>query len=405
MMTFLLIGIGGVYNYGCEAIIRGTEKILRSEWPDVRIIYASNCQQYDEKRLSGTQVEVIRRKTNNGLIHKLQNKILPHINFAWTPKSDSLSLLEGVDAVLSIGGDIYTLWADGRYNVRLTKFGDAAESRGIKYVLWGASVGPFTRSPKAEQFFKKHLSKVSLVTAREKNTIDYLASIGITSNVFPCADPAFVVDPQINKKTCASCGGPRIGVNLSPFSLNNAGIDYEKGIGMQARAIEGLIDSFDAQILLIPHVVCKDNVHDDDLWYLRRVHENITSKYSGVVHLVDSDEGFIGIKKTLVECDIIVAARMHCAINALSCLVPTIFLSYSQKSYGMCEYVYGHRDWVMPLQDFCAEGCIRFVSRMLEEKTDIHKFLEHRIDDVRRDAYGVINHLKALNGMKELIVA
>jgi hypothetical protein len=25
----LLIGIGGVYNYGCEAIVRGTEAIVR----------------------------------------------------------------------------------------------------------------------------------------------------------------------------------------------------------------------------------------------------------------------------------------------------------------------------------------------------------------------------------------
>ena len=38
---FLLHGIGGVYNYGCEAIVRGTEQIIRKEYPTADIIYAS----------------------------------------------------------------------------------------------------------------------------------------------------------------------------------------------------------------------------------------------------------------------------------------------------------------------------------------------------------------------------
>ena len=41
MKNVLLIGIGGVYNYGCEAIVRGTIEILRNVDPAIKISYAS----------------------------------------------------------------------------------------------------------------------------------------------------------------------------------------------------------------------------------------------------------------------------------------------------------------------------------------------------------------------------
>lgn len=37
----------------------------------------------------------------------------------------------------------------------------------------------------------------------------------------------------------------------------------------------------------------------------------------------------------------VIAARMHCGINAIICGVSAIFLSYSEKSRGMARLVYG----------------------------------------------------------------
>ena len=51
------------------------------------------------------------------------------------------------------------------------------------------------------------------------------------------------------------------------------------------------------------------------------------------------------------ECKIVISARMHCAINAVCENIPTIFLSYSQKSIGMCQYVYGTKEWVVPINN------------------------------------------------------
>jgi len=36
-----MAGVGGLYNYGCEAIVRGTVRMLREQWPGCEITYAT----------------------------------------------------------------------------------------------------------------------------------------------------------------------------------------------------------------------------------------------------------------------------------------------------------------------------------------------------------------------------
>ena len=85
------------------------------------------------------------------------------------------------------------------------------------------------------------------------------------------------------------------------------------------------------------------------------------------VEVVEDDLGFIGTKEILSNCDIVIAARMHCAINAVSLNVPTIFLAYSKKAEGMAEYVYGDNRWTLPLKEF-DENIIELISSILNEK-------------------------------------
>lgn len=349
----LLIGIGGVYNYGCEAIVRGTAAIVRKEYPAAGIIYASRRPIDDRNRLKGSQVRIVeRRHIGRYSIKNITRKALSIIGIQWCPRVDSLRLLKGVDAVLSIGGDIYTLGSTGGYSTSFFKFGDAARLKGIVYVLWGASVGPFSDNPKAERVFTKHLKGLSLITARESATVDYLQTLGVIDNVIPCADPAYVVAPEIKVDHTSQRNDLTIGINLSPLSVRYANYSLEDSIHIQARTIQELIKALNPRVVLIPHVVGHFNEGDDDLRYLRRVKEAIASEHQAAVTLLDTDTGFVGAKKELVKCDLVIAARMHCAINALAAHVPTILVSYSRKAVGMCQYVYGNSDWVIPLNEF-----------------------------------------------------
>ena len=394
---FLMIGIGGVYNYGCEAIVRGTEMILRRQWPNARIIYASCRPEEDQVCLEDVTLEIVRRKKlNRYSLTNIIRKLISYAGIKWVPINGSSSLFRGLDAVIFIGGDIYTLLPDGSYNNNWLRFGDVAEKRGIPYILWGASVGPFTRNPQAEQVFQKHLSNIHLVTAREKDTVKYLASIGVSDNVVFCADPAYAVGLDMVKESYASSEKFTIGINLSPLSLKYWDVGHGHAVSKQAQMIGHLIETLDATVMLIPHVVCDFAEHDDDFKYLQRVRNKISGQYQDRVILLGQNLGFLGTKKKLIECDLVIAARMHCAINAMAAHVPTLLLSYSQKAQGMCKYIYGHRDWVLPLKEFCSEQCLQTIRKMRDSQFDIQTYLAGRIPDVQCDAYKPLEFLKEI---------
>lgn len=382
MKRILLIGIGGVYNYGCEAIVRGTVNILRSKWPDCEIIYATPRVEDDRRRLADCDVTIVHRPFNRYSGKNILRKLLSYFGYRWQPCLEDLSLLKNIDAVYSIGGDIFTLSPAGSYNASLAKFGMIAERKKIPYVLWGASVGPFTANPKAESFFKRHLSQISQIVAREQGTVDYLASIGISSNVTLRPDPAFFVAPEIHTNNDKPKTRPVIGINLSPLSVSYTGLSQKEAIASQAHSIARLITECNADVMLIPHVVCSFNEGDDDLRYLQKIKKEIPFPASRHVQIIENDHGFIGIKKYIIKCNIIISARMHCAVNAMVACVPTILVAYSQKAKGMTNFVYGDYQQLIKIDDFFSDHLFILTKEMIKNQKSISQKLKNKMGKI-----------------------
>ena len=314
---FLLIGIGGVYNYGCEAIVRGTESILRREFPDAEIIYASRRPADDRRRLFGCQVRVIDRgRQRRYSLKNILRKAFSTIGVTWHPTSDPSSLLQNVDAVFSIGGDLYTLSSTGGYSMSFAKFGDLAQRRGVPCILWGASVGPFSKNRAAEKAYREHLKRLSLITARESATVEYLQALGVSDNVVACADPAYVVASELKAGSLPHGNAFTIGVNLSPLSARYACLHTAATIDVQSKPNERINRPPGARVVLVPHVVCDCDPADDDLRYLRNLRRSLSPDCLRAVTLLEHAPGFVAVKKQLAKLDLVIAARMHCAINA-----------------------------------------------------------------------------------------
>ena len=370
MKNVLLIGIGGVYNYGCEAIVRGTVNILKSINPEIIISYASYNYEDDLRRLTDCDIRIIQRKRiGRWSFHNIVRKLLSLVNIDYILPYDSTDWLDGYDTIFSIGGDIYTLYPDGTYDASLPLFLEKCQARGIKYVLWGASVGKFEKNSKALAFFKKHLRKIDLIVAREWVTVDYLNSLGIVQNVVFAPDPAYFVEcPFLDKDKKKQ--GTTLGVNLSPLSALYHYGNIEIAINKQVEAICGLAGELNCRLMFLPHVF-SDSMNDNDLFYLEQIANKVRSKgYS--VDVVNSDPGFIGLKRFLNKCDFVIAARMHCAVNAITMNIPTIFLSYSEKANGMAEYVYNTKNAVLSLTEFEDYSQVANVMKKWDEKSCIN---------------------------------
>jgi len=93
---------------------------------------------------------------------------------------------------------------------------------------------------------------------------------------------------------------------------------------------------------------------------------------------------------------------MHCAINALAAHVPTILVAYSRKAIGMCQYVYGNDDWIIPLSEFAAKGLLEEKARaMKNSESRIRNYLDKRIPEVQQEAYRPLRRLKEVLGDSE----
>lgn len=178
MHKVLLYGINGVYNYGCEAIVRGTIELLKRTSPDVEITLASQRPSDDKRRLADCPINIVPRQVKGRYSpQRVLRSLSLRFGIPFYPCIDDLKQLEGIDTVISIGGDIYTLNHNGRMDTLLFRFGEEVQRRGIPYILWGASIGPFTKNPQVELRMRDHLQQVTRIYAREELTIDYLVSI------------------------------------------------------------------------------------------------------------------------------------------------------------------------------------------------------------------------------------
>jgi len=386
---FLLEGIGGVYNYGCEAIVRGTARAIWHADPGAKVVYVSHRAEADRQALEGTRVRVVNRASPWYRFRKQANRVLRRLRIGHQMLADEYrGWLERPGCVLSIGGDMFTLW---RGEEHATHFPIAEHAReimnaGKPLVLWGASVGPFDANPHAVEAYRDVLSRMRLIVVREPVTLEYLRRLGVTSPLRLAPDPAFVMEVE-RSNTVPARHRSLVAVNLSPLS-----VEYGlKGASIEAAAveladwIEGMVRRTDADVALVPHVICPERPEDDDYGFLKRIQETLSDEASSRVQLLPPDLGALRTKAFLAGCTAAVAARMHCAIAAMSMGVPTLLLSYSPKSVGMCQYVYGSRDWVVPLSAG-KEEVMRRLDELIGRGEAVRSVLQERVPQLKAEA-------------------
>lgn len=361
MKKIAIYGIGGLYNFGCEAILRGTVEYIRkthneeiiityySKRPkdDTRITNELNIKMHDLSSYSPPLLRIAKRCISK-IIDVFQIPVTP-----FRSKEYDTVICQS-DEIYSIGGDIYTIpkylrkKKKYRYVNSIVEFGERALKEGKTLIIYGASIGPFGRYKKAIEYYSSHLKKVDKIICRESISVKYLNSIGVSENVQFLPDPAFLVKdhPSYDQKT-----SKYIGINLSELSLQEVyGQVSDKEINIICSILHLISKEVDLPIMLIPHVLSPHTIEDNDYTFLSKIATAMLTQYNTKVTLCDV-HGFIDAKKYLRQCKFLISARMHCAINAIIEGIPAIFLSYSQKSIGMSRFIYGTEKWCIPLEE------------------------------------------------------
>jgi len=382
-----LYGIGGLYNYGCEAIVRGTVILIRNIYPDAQIIYFSRSPLADQKVIRDLDIQVRSITRNASLFTRYFNAGMYRLHIPYRFIVDTWKILcDEIDVVFSIGGDIYTIPKIQRqkkhyrfYN-QLVDVGTRVKKSGQCLIIFGASIGPFGSFKLAKNYYIKHLENVDWIYCREFGSISYLTDNLKTQNYSFIPDPAFFVSAYDN----AVYNKEYIGVNISPLSIKECyGEISDKCKVTIARMFEKLIYSTGRKIMLIPHVISSDK-SDNDWVFMNEILQYVNKEKRSDIVLIDKDIGYINTKKHLRKCVVLVSSRMHCCINAVCEYIPTIFLTYSSKALGMARYIYKDDKWILPIQE-CEKELVQKVNELIELRSETENFLVERINDIKND--------------------
>jgi polysaccharide pyruvyl transferase WcaK-like protein len=334
----------------------------------------------DDKILAG---KIINRNTLDIPRNSLRGywrRILYRLH--WPVYFDFEKDLHLVQAALALGGDNYSL----DYGVPMGYFlANRAVLRHKKpMVLWGSSVGPFKSNPEFEKYAVGELKKATLICARETETVRYLSQIGVESNVKLVSDPAFVlpshpVDPLPDELSFLErdC----IGLNLSP--LLGKYLTGGQWLELAKDCLSELLRSVDLPVVLIPHVICS---HTNDYMFLKQLYDAIP-EYRQRLFLVGPQYNCCKTKWIISRMRVFIGARTHSTIASLSNGVPTLSLGYSIKARGINQDIYGHCDWMLPVDRIKPAVFVEKVKHLIDCRARVSSYLAGMMEAYKQKAW------------------
>lgn len=364
-------------NRGCEAIARGTIKILGLKKEN----YIGMSKLIENDEITGLDREIsyvpIRHSILNKLIYRTQlfNKDEEQqrlIDYQYR-YGNILNSLDTNSITFITGGDMMCYG-----NNEVNYITDVLHKEGKKTVLWGCSIGEENLTPEKIEI----LNYFDLITARESMTYKLLKEELKLKNVYCFPDPAFVLAaekielPDYFDFDC-------VGVNVSNFVTSDVGLDTMMGKNI-INLINYILDYTKLHIVFFPHVFWPEQ---DD-----RVTSDIFTDYykkSARVHMLDTYKmNYCQIRYAISKLSYFIGARTHAMISAYSMCVPSLALGYSVKSKGIAKDL-GMPDYtVLDYRSLSSEeDVVNRFRKLMDNKDDISRLLLDKMPYYSEKAY------------------
>ena len=398
MTKIYFAGHNNFGNRGCEALVRSVSGLIRTQLDSVQFATPSVAIELDSKQWPQAAANGIEFVSAAPASESLRwwsraNRVLPLIERMGRPgskldpashrqlKDSSLLLMTGGDNI-SLDYGLVSLYEHAAYI-------DAAKRLGIPAMLWGASVGPFSRKPHVERFMQKHLADYAAITVRETETARYLRGIGL-DNVIEASDPAFTLVPEAFDVSSILPEAPEgvIGINVSPLVRGYlAGEQARTTLDAEVAAfVRELVEKRGYAVVLLPHVGPLDGSNrNSDHHYMHGLMKEYALDHPRI-RLAPSHLNATQLKYLISRFRFFIGARTHATIAAFSTGVPTISIAYSVKAKGINRDLFGDTRLVLDTPAVSLVSLRQYLSHLESHEQEIRDLLAERIPEWRRRA-------------------
>lgn len=298
-----------------------------------------------------------------GMLAPLVSKIPSFLRASLILRFRLFKALMEVDAVLDVsGGDSFTsIYGEDVYDgIAMIKM--IAICFKVPLYLLPQSYGPFVSQKHTDsaRFIFENARLIGCRDAHGRSLITALAPRVSSSQIIESPDIAFgmEVDSSKGKALHRKCKGRMlIGLNISGllyFINKEFGLNFEYK-NMIHQIVEWVIDSTDANLVLVPHVV--RTVRSSQLSGAE------SSDTNAIEDLCEQYKDWVGtrifiaeeyidpreVKGVIAKCDFFMGARMHACIAAISQGIPTLCHAYSDKFTGVMSMI-GMEDTVVDMR-------------------------------------------------------
>jgi colanic acid/amylovoran biosynthesis protein len=396
MKTVVLYSHGGSGNRGCEAIVRGTRKILGAACDENTNYYLATLNKEEDTAVNiqgfNDVIEYsnyVKKNSFNHILALADNRLFGHVEKYITLAQKKLYKTFDKDAIaISVGGDNYC-YSDSKWLYLSHK---EAKKRGTKTVLWGCSL----EESNMDEEMVQDLSSYDLIVARESITYNTLLEKGINKNTKLYPDPAFQLEYESVELPNGFIEQGTIGINLSPY-IYKSNLTKSQVVQMYASLIKHIIQNTDLQIALIPHVFWE---HSNDLEVLELIFSEVNNTER--VILIKGNYNCKQLKYMISKCRIFIGARTHSTIAAYSTCVPTLVLGYSVKSRGIARDIFGSEDkMVISVQELeQKDQLIGAYEHIMDNESKLREHLISFIPSYKEKANLAGNEIRLLTGGK-----
>lgn len=325
---------------------------------------------------------VIRSRRRNLLIAAVQ------VGLGWlwraTGRRFDALLLDGeavvmsrADLVVDLSGDMLT--EDAGIHVAVSHYLPLlrAAALGRPYAITAQSIGPFRRTRPLAAWI---LTRAEFVSARESTTTQYLEEVVPGLEVTTTADMAFLLPVQPPNVELPA--GPFVAASVS--SLLRGTLQRSSGLDLVdevAGALDSLAEVAGTSTVLVAHVTGPSEAKDD-----RILAREVATRMRSQAMVVDQDLDPRAVKGVIGRADLMLGARMHANIAALSQCVPTVALAYSHKTSGIMSDL-GLGEAVVDCRNKLEPGAVeRAVLDVWARREDLAHTLQEEIPRVRQAA-------------------